>query len=191
MKRGYIRLSRAGPPLEAQQDALRRAGIEDFKRVFVDVIVPGRRGGVLPEREKAILKLLSGDYLVVANAGRLGTSQADVLATLEKVGQRNAAVLDAETGETIRWHPDVVRVLAFAQRAEGVNRKEVAAKMSQQRAATGRLGGAPPKNWKVSEEAARGLWNDLSRSVESVAEEVGVSVPTLYRRLGQRGARND
>lgn len=191
MRRGYIRLSKAGPSLESQQAALRSAGLDDFSEygpVYVDQVVGGRRASELPERENAVRSLEPGDELVVSSAARLGTSVSDVVAVLQEVGRKDAAVFDVETGAVIRWHPDALQVIEYAQRADSANRKEIAEKMRQKRVATGRLGGAPGRKWKVSEKRAQELWDDLSRSNQSVAEEVGTSVPTLYRRLGERGA---
>lgn len=59
--------------------------------------------------------------------------------------------------------------------------------MSLKRAESGKLGGAPTKKWKVSQKRAREMWNDPTRSASEVAELVGISVPTLYRRFGERG----
>lgn len=191
MRRGYIRLSRAGPTLEDQQRALQSAGIVDFTEygpVYVDGISAGRRAGELPERMSALRSLEAGDELVVASAARLGTTLADVVAVLQEVGKREACVFDVETGQTIRWHPDATAVVAFAQRADSENRREITAKMRKERVASGRLGSRPVKEWKMSEKAARLLWKDLTKSAAEVAEQVGASIPTLYRRLGERGA---
>lgn len=190
MKRGYIRLSRAGPSLEVQKEALRSAGITDFSEfgpVYVDEIPKGRRITGLPERDAAIRSLLPGDELVVASASRLGTSASDVLAAIQRIGAKEAVILDAETGETISWHPDALKVAEYARRAERANRSEITAKMSLKRAESGKLGGAPTKKWKVSQKRAREMWNDPTRSASEVAELVGISVPTLYRRFGERG----
>lgn len=191
MRRGYIRLSKAGPTLEEQQKALKSAGVVDFSEygpVYVDVIAGGRRAGELPERTSALRSLEAGDELVVASAARLGTTLADVVAVLQEVGKREACVFDVETGQTIRWHPDATAVVAFAQRADSENRREITAKMRKERVASGRLGSRPVKEWKMSEKAARLLWKDLTKSAAEVAEQVGASIPTLYRRLGERGA---
>lgn len=191
MRRGYIRLSKAGPSLEDQQEALRSVGVDDFSEfgpVYVDLIARGSRIGDLPERARAIQSLEPGDELVVSNAARLGTTLADVLAVLQEVGRQDAVVLDVETGETIRWHPDAMAVVGFAQRADRYNRQEIAAKMRKERVASGQLGSRPVKEWNMTEKAARLLWADLTKTAAEVAAQVGASVPTLYRRLGDRGA---
>lgn len=190
MKRGYIRLSKAGPSLADQQKALAGAGIGDFSEgssIFVDQIP--KRGGRSnwPSRDRAIRSLDPGDVLVVSSAARLGTSVSDVLGVLLAVGERRASVFDVEIGRMIAWHPDALSVVEYAQRAEQENRKEVAATARAAQAETGRFGAAPKKlDGEVLAEAKR-LWADPALSGAEVAERVGVNVRTLYRRLGERG----
>ena len=190
MRRGYIRLSKAGPSLEVQQAALRSAGIDDFSQygpVYVDEIPVRRSAKPLPQRFEAIRSLEPGDELVVASAARLGTTAGDVLAVFQEIGQKGAVVFDAETGKTVQWHPDAIQAIEYAQRAESANRKEISAKMRRRRVETDRLGGPSVKGWKVPVKRAKELWDDDKLSAAYVAEQVGVSVPTLYRRLGDRG----
>ena len=49
-------------------------------------------------------------------------------------------VLDVETGETVKWHPDAHRPFTFAVRAGSTSRKAIAANA---RAATGNYGQKP------------------------------------------------
>lgn len=192
MRRGYIRLSKAGPSLQDQQKALASAGIDDFSEfgpVYVDDIPKRRNAPTLPQRFEAIRSLEAGDELVVSSASRLGTSAGDVLDALRAIADRRAALYDAEIGETIVWHPDAAKLIAFAHRAESENRKEIAAKMRHSREASGKVGGAPEKLSGTALNEARRLWADTTLSSAEVAERIGVNVRTLYRRLGDRGGK--
>lgn len=192
MRRGYIRLSKAGPSLEDQQKALVSAGIDDFSDygpVYVDEVPKRRNAPTLPQRYEAIRSLEAGDELVVSNASRLGTSAGDVLDAMRAIADRRAALYDAETGETVVWHPDATKVIEFARRAEGENRKEIAAKMRRSREASGKIGGAPEKLSGAALKEAKRLWADATLSSAQVAEQIGVNVRTLYRRLGDRGGK--
>lgn len=189
MLRGYIRLSKAGPSLEDQQKALAQAGIVDFSAhgpVYVDNIPRSRAAPSFPQREYAIRSLVRGDRLVIACASRIGISSADILATLTAIAENGAQLCDAETGQTIEPTPEALQALRFAERAESDNRKETAAKMRQQRVATGRLGGAPEKLTGELLAEARELWKDHKFSVSQIAERTGISRRTLYRHLGER-----
>ncbi|WJS87210.1 recombinase family protein [Paracoccus sp. TOH] len=191
MRRGYIRLSKAGPSLKEQQDALASAGIDnftDFGPVYVDVIPRGRPAEALPNRRHAIISLEPGDELVVASAARLGTSAVDVLEALAEIGRRGASVFDVEQSQLVSWHPDALPVLEFASRAEAQGRKEVAAKMRRARVESGMIGGQPAKLKGALLAKARSLWADPRMSAAEVSEEVGVSVRTLYRHLGDKTA---
>lgn len=185
MRIGYIRLSKAGPSLEDQQASLAKAG--DLASIYVDEVIDGRLASDLPERANAIRSLEPDDELIVSSSSRLGTSVRDVLSALQDVALKRATVYEVETGETVGWHPDAMKVIAYAQRVEIANRKEIADKMRLRREETGQLGGSPRKPWKVTEQLARELWNDLTRTAQSIAADVGTSVPTLYRRFGERG----
>lgn len=192
MKRGYIRLSKAGPTLDAQKVALEKAGIEDFSEygpVYVDEIPKRRNAPTLPRRHEAIRSLEAGDILVVSSASRLGTSAGDVLDAMQAISGRRAALYEVETEQTIVWHPDATKVIEFARRAEGENRKEIAAKMRQSREATGKIGGAPEKLSGAALIDAKRLWAETTLSSAQVAEKIGVNVRTLYRRLGDRGGK--
>lgn len=192
MRRGYIRLSKAGPSLQEQKAALEAAGINDFSEygpVYVDEIPKGRNAPPLPQRYEAIRSLEAGDELVVSNASRLGISTGDVLDAMKAIADRKAALHDVETGETVAWHPDATKVIEFARRAEGENRKEIAAKMRQSREASGKVGGAPEKLSGTALKEAQRLWADTTLSSAQVAEKIGVNVRTLYRRLGDRGGK--
>jgi DNA invertase Pin-like site-specific DNA recombinase len=192
MRRGYIRLSKAGPSLEGQQKALESAGIDDFSEygpVYVDGVPKRRNQPTLPQRFEAIRSLEPGDQLVVASASRLGTSAGDVLDAMKAISSRKATLFDAKSCETIVWHPDATKVIEYARRAESENRQEIADKMRRARVASGKTGGAPERITAKALAAARKLWADDALSSAEVARQTGINVRTLYRRLGDRGGK--
>lgn len=190
MKYGYIRLSKTGPSLKEQRSALSLVGFPEAGPIFVDEIPKGRSKpdhDALPQRSEAIRSLSANDELVIANAARLGTSVADILAALVAVGQKRASIFEVATGATIRWHPDAQEAVAFIERAESNQRREVTAKMRATKVAMGMLGGAPVKLTGESLKEAERLWANPELTAAQVAEKTGVSERTLYRKLGERG----
>lgn len=191
MKLGYIRISKTGPSLDEQKSILSTAGVdvsESSEALFIDNQSTHRRQHHLPKRLEAINNLSQGDFLVVSSGARLGSSIGDILDALDDVDRRRAAVLDAETGTVIEWHPDAMKVIKYARRAESEIRKEIAQKMRSTRVALGTLGGPPEKLTNETLSQAQKLWSDKSLTASQVAERVGVSVRTLYRRLGERSS---
>ncbi|GGB09165.1 hypothetical protein GCM10011491_41410 [Brucella endophytica] len=185
-------MSKAGPSIDEQKQALKSAGIEDFSEygpVYVDEIPRGRNEPALPQRDNAIRSLEAGDVLVIASAARLGSSEGDVLQAMKAIGERSAVIYDVKTGETIVCHPDAIKVLEYAQKAESENRKEIAQKMRRAREASGRVGGPPEKLGGDRLREAKRLWEESSLSKGEIAKKFGVTVRTLYRRLGDRGGK--
>lgn len=184
MKFGYIRLSRAGPSLDAQIVALRRAGIPP-----AGIRVDDHTGGPpYPFEERALLiySLKPGDELAVAAASRLGVGLDDVLGVLSEVARRGASVFEADKGRRLAWHPDAAEVVDFAREASKVTRLEVVAKMQRRRQQSDRLGGPRQKLDPERMERARRLWLDPSIPGQDIASEMQVSVRTLYRHFGER-----
>lgn len=190
MRLGYIRVTKSGPPREEQEAALRKVGVTDFSPdgpVYVDQerakrAKPGE--DPMPARSEAIHALRAGDQIAVHSAARLGATRGDVLLALDAIGRAGAAVYDCETGEVVKPTPDALPVIRYAERAESQAMKERAAKA--RRGITRRPG--PPlalKGKKLKE--AEALWKNPETSAEQVADAVGASVRTLYRKLGPKG----
>lgn len=184
MKLGYVRLSRAGPTLDAQLSAQRDAGVPPSM-----IMMDDHRGSApysFESRSLLLHSLKSGDELVVAAASRLGVGLDDVLGFLAEVSRLGATVFDAETGQRFTWHPDAAGIVDFARRATSGTRLEVIAKLQRNREASERLGGPKLKLEGELMERARRMWSDPTLSVPDIADELKVSTRTLYRRLGDR-----
>ncbi|GAA5666031.1 hypothetical protein Brsp07_04540 [Brucella sp. NBRC 14130] len=190
MQYGYIRLSKSGPGQGAQRAALAAAGIDEDGTVFVEKAPKGRRKpneDALPQRTAAINGLAPGDELVIANAACLGTSLADLLTALVAIGERQAMVRDAASGQLVRWHPDVMETVAFLERAEIGRNRNLTALMRTAKEESGVHGGKPPKFTAEQLSEARALWEDERLTGQQVASRTGISYRTLYRELGPRG----
>lgn len=192
---GYIRLSRAGPSLEAQKEALRYAAgkigkiqatfIEAARNSDVGSSAP-RTSDCFPERTAAIKSLRPGDHLVVATPSRIGTNKGDVLKALEAIGAQGAMLYVESLERSFAWTLALAEFTALVAKDKNVL---VAEKMRTRKAETGARSGPKPKlvegtpRW----DQAKADWANPKRKPEAVAKKFGVSVPTLYRRFGPKG----
>lgn len=194
MKRGYIRVSKAGPSLEDQRAALARAGITDQSDggpVYVDAEAKGRRkGGAdarLVERARALLSLRAGDVLVVHSLARLGTSTPDTMAVLGEIAMRGASLYLAAAGRALAWHPDAAEIVAAVADAERERRQEIAAKARRAAADMGAVRGPARSLALGRRQAAAAAWADVLLTAAQVEAQTGIPVRTLYRMFGPRG----
>lgn len=189
MRRGYIRLAKAGISRKEQELALRSAGIENFSAfgpVYVEPLVGSATK--YEQRDAAIRALRKDDELVIATPGCLGGTRADVLTALAAISARGAALHVVSTGATVRWSAEAAAAAEFAAQAEseGAARRAKHARMSR---GVESLGGRKPKLVKGSSayERVEALWRDTAKSAAEVAEETGYSAATLYRLFGAKG----
>ncbi|RSC24779.1 hypothetical protein EGT36_28555 [Agrobacterium sp. FDAARGOS_525] len=120
MKIGYIRLAKAAPTKEEQEEALRASGLPEECRIFVEQIATRRRTEYVdptPQRTEMISGLKEGDMVYVASASRLGTGVTDIEETLRAINEKGAAVFDAATNEVVRWHPDAGAAISLFSEA--------------------------------------------------------------------------
>lgn len=194
MKRGYIRVSKAGPSLEDQRAALVKAGIADHSAdgaVYVDAEPKGRRtpgaDARLAQRAAAVKALRAGDVLVVATPSRLGTSREDMEAVLAEIGRKGASVYDCASGRTITWSAEAAEAVAFVAAAETERRQEITGKARRAAAEMGAVRGAAKKLTPKRRAEAKAAWADVALSAAQVQERTGIPVRTLYRLFGARG----
>jgi len=171
MRRGYIRLSKAGPSRKAQEAALASVGIEDFSEIgaiYVDGIpkASAKPEDRHPQRAEAIRSLRAGDELVIASPSRLGATREDVLRAIKAIGERGASIYVMSTGASYRWHPDALGVAEFAALAESEGQAECTKKMRERKAQLGVSAGPPKRLVKGSEswKKAAALWADPTRA---------------------------
>jgi DNA invertase Pin-like site-specific DNA recombinase len=184
---GYARVSTQDQNAAMQVDALNAAGCE---KVFVETV-----SGASPERPRlhaALRAAKRGDVLVVWKFDRLARSLLHLLETIGTLTRRGVGFVSLTenidtTTPTGRFVPQVFGALAELEREIIRERAMAGLKAARLR---GRIGGRPPKLKAEDLERARELLTDGDLSVPQVAKAMGVSVSTLYARVGAvRGAR--
>lgn len=176
---GYARVSTQDPSVELQRDALAKAGC---RKVFTDKI-----SGAQAERpglNKAIEMLRDGDTLVVWKLDRLGRSVkslVDLVGELAQQGVHFKSLTDSidTTTPSGRFFFHVMASLAEMERELTVERTRAGLEAARQ---LGRKGGRKRQMTDSKIESAKKL---LANGVppRDVADNLGVSVPTLYRWL--------
>lgn len=186
MKIGYARVSTVDQKARLQTDALRKAGC---RTIYVD---QSRSGASInrPELKKALKRLKHGDVLVVWKLDRLARSLKKLITTAEDLEGRGIGLVSlTESIDTTT--PGGVLVFhvfgAIAQFERALIRERTAAGLAEARR-RGRKGGRPPAFKAGDITAARALMREGKLPVRDVAKRMGVSVATLYRHVGKRGA---
>jgi DNA invertase Pin-like site-specific DNA recombinase len=184
MKIGYARVSTAEQNLDLQLDALKAAGCQ---RIYEEHA--SGKHAERPELVNCLKALRPGDVLVVWRLDRLGRNLADLVRIVGELeaGQVGQVGLESLTErlETIsstgRLVFHIFAVLAEFER--NVTRERTLAGLKAARA-RGRLGGRPEKLSAKDKQQIRVLLKDPAVRVKDVAKRFGVSVTTLYKRVG-------
>ena len=187
MDLGYARVSTPRQSLNAQLDRLRSAGIE---KIWTD-----KKSGKNTDRP-GLAELLDyargGDCIVVTKLDRLGRNLRETLNLFHELPERGIAIrtlddpLVIDTGAndtTSKISVALLGLFAEMERAYMLERTERA------RAAALERGVAPgPKMKLTAEDIDRAVYlRDIKKlSMSEVADKIGVSVATLYRRLPPR-----
>lgn len=177
MKIGYARVSTRDQSLDAQRDALTRAGCERIIEETASGGAPQRPG---LERVEDMLR--AGDVLVVWRLDRLGRSLRHLIAlltTLEERGigfQSLTEALDTTTpGGKLVFH----LFGALAEFERNLIRERTRAGLAAARA-RGRVGGRPKKLDARRRRLAVDLYHQKTHSIADICRAVGISKPTLY-----------
>ena len=176
---GYARVSTEDQSLALQLDALKKAGCD---RVFTDKL-----GGARSDRpglNAALSHVRAGDALVVWKLDRLGRSVkslVDLVNTFEARGVHFKSLTDGIDTKTPagRFFFHVMASLAQMERELVVERTRAGLAIARQ---LGRVGGRKRRMTENKVKAARRLLAD-GTPPRDVAQNLGVSVPTLYRWL--------
>lgn len=176
---GYARVSTQDQNLELQREALLKAGC---KKIFSDKISGSR--AERPGLSKAMELLRDGDSLVVWKLDRLGRSVknlVDLVGELAREGVHFKSLTDSidTTTASGRFFFHVMASLAEMERELTVERTRAGLEIARQ---LGRKGGRRRQMTDSKIASAKKL---LANGVppRDVAENLGVSVPTLYRWL--------
>jgi DNA invertase Pin-like site-specific DNA recombinase len=174
---GYARVSTEDQHLELQHDALKKAGckrILDDKASSVSRDRPGLTAALEHARE--------GDTLMVWKLDRLGRTVKGLIELVEGLQQRGVefrSLTESIDTSTAQGRMFFHIIAAFAQMERDLIRERTRAGLDAARS-RGRKGGRRPKMTESKKKAARKLLagGALPRAV---AEDLGVSVATLYR----------
>lgn len=180
MRIGIARVSKRDQHPEAQEDALRAAGCD---QVFTD-----KASGKLasrPELEKALLVLREGDQLVVTKLDRLGRSLQNLMDLSEELRRRGVdlVVLDQgiDTSTAVgRMFFQILGAIAEFEHALMTERTMDGLAAARAR---GRTGGQKPKLGPRQVALAKEMYDSGDYTVQQIAEEFGVTRPTIYRHL--------
>jgi DNA invertase Pin-like site-specific DNA recombinase len=189
MRVGYARVSTVDQSPEMQLDALRRAGCGKIYSEKASGAKADR-----PELARVLDDVLrDGDVLVVWKLDRLARSLKKLITTAEDLAARGVGLVSlTESIDTTT--PGGVLVFhvfgAIAQFERALIKERTAAGLAEARR-RGRKGGRPAAFKAGDITAARALMRDAKLPVREVARRMGVSVATLYRHVGKRGADDD
>jgi DNA invertase Pin-like site-specific DNA recombinase len=177
MRIGYARVSTDEPSLDLQIDALKEAGC---KRIFTDKASATKADR--PGLTDALSHLRGGDVPVIWKLDRLGRTvkgPVDFVADLQGRGVQFRSLTDGidTTTPAGRFFFHVMASLAQMERELLAERTRAGLAAARRR---GRRGGRKRRMTPGKVESARKLLKD-GMSPRDVAENLGVSIPTLYR----------
>ncbi len=186
MRIGVARVSTRDQHPEAQQDALRAAGCE---KVFTD-----KASGKLarrPELDKALLVAREGDQLVVTKLDRLGRSLENLIELSKALQARGVdlVVLDQGIDTSTAVGRMFFQILGAVAEFEHALMSERTVDGLEAARARGRTGGQKPKLGPRQVQLARQMYDEVDATgkqkwtVQQIAEEFGVTRPTIYRHL--------
>lgn len=190
MKIGYARVSTRDQHPESQADALNDAGCD---RVFIDKITGklARR----PELDKALMVLREGDQLVITKLDRLGRSLANLIELSRWLDEHGVDLVVLHQG--IDTSTAIGRMFFHILGAIAEFEHELLSERTRDgleaARARGRTGGQKPKLRPRQVQLARQMYGETGEdgkrryTVAEIAAEFGVTRPTIYRALDERG----
>ncbi|MFG2632132.1 recombinase family protein [Streptomyces sp. NPDC048473] len=185
MRIGVARVSKRDQHPEAQQDALKAAGCE---KVFTD-----KASGKLarrPELDKALLVAREGDQLVVTKLDRLGRSLENLIDLAKDLQARGVdlVVLDQGIDTSTAVGRMFFQILGAVAEFEHALMSERTMDGLEAARVRGRTGGQKPKLGPRQVQLAREMYDSGELTVQQIADEFGVTRPTIYRHLDRSAA---
>lgn len=186
MRIGYGRVSTSDQHPEAQRDALAAA---DCDQIFVDKL-SGKLAS-RPELDKALVAVREGDHLVITKLDRLGRSLRNLMDIGDDLRQRGVqlVVLDQGIDTSTPVGQMFFHILGAVAEFEHSLMVERTKQGLEAARARGRTGGQKaklrPRQIKLAQQMYDEVSDDGKRkyTVQQIAEEFGVSRPTIYRHL--------
>jgi len=187
MRVGYGRVSTRDQNPDGQRDALEAAGCDE---VFID-----KASGKLasrPQLDKALLVAArAGDQLVVTKLDRLGRSLEHLIALSTQLQARGVdlVVLDQGIDTSTAVGRMFFQILGAIAEFEHALMSERTRDGLDAARARGRTGGQKPKLTPRQATIAQAMYDELgpdgrrAHTVQQIADEFGVTRPTIYRHL--------
>jgi DNA invertase Pin-like site-specific DNA recombinase len=185
MRIGYARVSTHDQNLDLQKDALKKAGCE---KVIVDVAggKKERRSGL----DRARDRLRKGDVLVVWRLDRLGRSLKHLIELMNELERDGIGFcsLQESIDTTTSGGKLVFHIFgALAEFERNLIRDRTKAGLDAARA-RGRRGGRPKALDEEQRALAVGLYEQRKHTVDEICRTLGISKPTLYGYVREKGA---
>ncbi|MFE1046335.1 recombinase family protein [Streptomyces olivaceus] len=189
MRIGYGRVSTTDQHPEAQHDALQQAGCDE---IFIDKL-SGKLASC-PELDKALAAARAKDEFVIIKLDRLGRSLRNLMDLSEQLQQKDVALVVLDQGIDTstpagRLFFNIIGAIAEFEHSLMVERTKQGLDAARAR---GRTGGQKPKlkprQIKLAQEMYDEKGSDGKRryTVQQIADELGVSRPTIYRHLEKK-----
>jgi DNA invertase Pin-like site-specific DNA recombinase len=188
---GYGRVSTRDQNPDGQRDALAAAGCDE---IYVD-----KASGKLasrPELDKALfIATRPGDQLVVTKLDRLGRSLEHLIALSAQLQTRGVdlVVLDQGIDTSTAVGRMFFQILGAIAEFEHALMSERTRDGLDAARARGRTGGQKPKLTPRQAKIAQAMYDELGNdgrrvhTVQQIADEFGVTRPTIYRHLQRNG----
>ena len=191
MRVGYGRVSTRDQNPDGQHDALDAAGCDE---VFVD-----KASGKLasrPKLDEALRISRKGDQLVVMKLDRLGRSLEHLMALSKQLQakQVDLVVLDQGIDTSTAVGRMFFQILGAIAEFEHALMSERTRDGLDAARARGRTGGQKPKLTPRQAKIAQDMYDELgpdgrrAHTVQQIADEFGVTRPTIYRHLQRPSA---
>lgn len=183
----YARVSTEDQNLDLQLDALKAAGCEKIFREKLSGAKTDR-----PELQKLLDQVREGDTVTVWKLDRLGRSMKHLVETVTSLGEKNVGFKSLKesidtttaTGKLI-FH--IFAALAEFERGMLQERTNAGLAASRERGIIGgRKKGIDPEILAKGKSAVA-LYKAKTESVSKIAQQLGMSKPTLYKLLKHEG----
>jgi DNA invertase Pin-like site-specific DNA recombinase len=186
MRIGYGRVSTTDQHPEAQWDALEAAGCD---KIFVDKL-SGKLAS-RPELDKALMVAREDDHLVITKLDRLGRSLRNLMDVSDLLKDRavHLEVLDQGIDTSTPVGQMFFHILGAVAEFEHALIVERTTQGLDAARARGRVGGQKPKLRPRQVKLAQQMYDEVGSdgkrkyTVQQIADEFGVSRPTIYRHL--------
>lgn len=176
---GYGRISTTNQNTSSQEDALKAAGVD---RLFLDTFTGTKASRSELDKLKEVIR--EGETLVITRLDRLGRSAKDLLGLASELEDKGVQLegieqnIDTSSAEGKLFF---TLIAAFAEFEREMIRARTMDGLAAARA-RGRLGGRKPKLTKSQILHSQEQYQQ-GKTVEDIANLLGVSRPTIYRVL--------